>query len=169
MTWLQILGLVLALLVMLVGVAGSILPGIPGPPLVLGAAVVHRLCFGEAGASGLVLGLLLGLTLLSLSLDYLATLYGARKMGATKLGVIGAGLGVVIGLFFGFPGVVAGPFIGAMALEMFGGREWRDAGRAGFGATLGLLAGAVGKLACCLAMMGLFTIHVMMRSLMLPS
>ncbi len=169
MTWLQVLGLVVVLLVMLVGVAGSILPGIPGPPLVLGAAVVHRLCFGEAGASVLVLGLLVALTLLSLSLDYLATVYGARKMGATKLGVIGAAVGVVVGLFFGFPGVLAGPFIGAMAFEMLGGREWRDAGRAGFGATLGLLAGAVGKLACCLAMMGLFTIHVVMRSLAIPS
>ena len=73
MTAEQIIGLALALVLMLVGLAGSILPGIPSTPLVLLAAIGHRLYFGEHGANLWVLGILLGLTLLSIAVDYLAT------------------------------------------------------------------------------------------------
>jgi uncharacterized protein YqgC (DUF456 family) len=57
-----------------------------------------------------------------------------------------------------------GPFVGALVFEMAGGRDWKASSRAGVGATLGLLAGALGKLACCLAMMGAFTADVIYRS-----
>ena len=160
----ETIGLLLALLVMGVGVVGSVLPGLPGPPLVLGAAVVHRLYFGPSGASNLVLGLLVGLMLLSLALDYTASLVGARKLGATWRGVLGAGIGALLGLFAGPVGILVGPFLGATALEMTGGRELKAASKAGLGAFLGLLAGVVGKVACCVAMIGLFTVNVAVRS-----
>jgi uncharacterized protein len=164
MTTEQIVGLILALLVMLVGVAGSILPGLPSTPFVIAAAVGHKLYFGPTGPAWWVFAILAGLTALSLVLDYLASVYGAKRLGATRGGAIGAVVGGLVGLFFGVPGILLGPFIGAVAFEMAGGRDWKASGRAGVGATLGLLAGAVGKLACCIAMMGLFTVNVIYRS-----
>jgi hypothetical protein len=161
----EIIGLFLVLLIMGVGLAGSIVPGIPGPPLILAAAVGHRLCFGSESVGNLVLGLLVALTLLSLGLDYLASVLGAKKLGATWRGMVGAAIGAMIGIVFGPLGIILGPFVGALALELLGGRELQDASRAGLGAFLGLLAGAVGKAACSLAMIGLFTVNVLVRSL----
>jgi uncharacterized protein YqgC (DUF456 family) len=161
----QIIGLILALLVMGVGVAGSILPGVPSTPLVLIAAIGHKLYFGPTGAAWWVLVILAAFTALSLVMDYVATVYGAKKLGATWRGAVGAIVGGLIGLFFSLPGILLGPFIGAFLFEMAGGREWREASKAGVGATLGLLAGALGKLACCVAMMALFTVNIIIRSL----
>jgi uncharacterized protein YqgC (DUF456 family) len=161
----QIIGLVLALLVMLCGSVGSILPGIPGTPLVLLAAIGHRLYFGSAGANYWVLGLLVLLTLLSVGFDYLASMYGAKKLGATCRGVLGAVVGGLVGIFFSFPGIILGPFLGALVFEFAGGRGFKPAAKAGLGATLGLLAGAVGKFAICVTMMGLFALNVFYRSL----
>ena len=160
----QIIGLSLALLLMLCGSAASILPGIPGTPIVLATAVGHRLYFGAAGPNNWVLALLVGLTLLSVLLDYFASVFGARKLGASWRGMLGAVLGGLIGFFFSLPGIILGPFFGAMLLELAGRKELKDAARAGLGAMLGLLAGAVGKLAICIVMMGLFAANVIYRS-----
>lgn len=152
---------------MLIGVAGSILPGLPSTPLVFVAAIGHRLYFGETSAAFWVLTILGILTALSLVLDYAASMYGAKRLGATWRGVVGAIVGGLIGLFFNIPGIILGPLIGAMVFEMAGGREWREASRAGVGATLGVLAGTLGKLICCLLMVGLFIGNVVYRSLSL--
>ncbi len=160
----EIIGLLLTLLVMGVGLVGSVLPALPGPPLILAAAVGHRLWFGEHSVSGGVLGVLAGLTVGALALDYLATLLGARKLGATWRGVVGAGLGVVLGVFTGPLGLVAGPLVGATLGEWLGGRELRAASRAGLGAVLGVLAGAAGKFACSVAMIGLFVVNLAWRT-----
>src|SRR5690349_17374433 len=164
MTTEQIIGLILALLLMCVGVAGSILPGLPSTPVVLLAAIVHKLYFGPAGAAWWVLVVLAVFTALSLVMDYVATVYGAKKLGATWRGAVGAIVGGLIGLFFSLPGILLGPFIGAFLFEMAGGRERKAASRAGVGATLGLLAGAIGKLACCVAMMALVTVTASYRA-----
>lgn len=164
MTTEQIVGLSLTLVVMLVGVLGAILPGLPGAPLVLLAAIAHKLYFGSAGASWWVLGVLFGLTALSLLLDYLASMYGAKRLGATWRGTVGAVVGLLVGLWFSLPGVLLGPFAGAVLFELAGGRSWKESGRAGLGAVLGLLMGALGKFACCVAMTGLFVLNVIARS-----
>jgi uncharacterized protein YqgC (DUF456 family) len=164
MTFEQIIGLSLALFIMLIGLAGSILPGLPSTPFILAAAVGHRLYFGSASASNLVLILLTVLTLFSLLLDYVASMIGAQKLGATWRGALGAVVGALIGLFFTLPGIILGPFLGALIFEMAGGREFDHAARAGVGAVLGLLAGAVGKFACCIAMLVLFTFSAVSRA-----
>jgi uncharacterized protein YqgC (DUF456 family) len=164
MTWEQILGLLIALLVMCVGAGGALLPALPGAPLVLLAIILHKLYFGATGAAWWLIAISAVLTLMSLVLDYLASVYGAKKLGATRKGMIGAVVGGIVGLFFHLPGVLLGPFVGALLFEWMGGRELRDASKAGLGATLGLLAGAAGKLACCLAMMLAFTVNVIYRS-----
>jgi uncharacterized protein YqgC (DUF456 family) len=164
MTVEQIIGLILALLIMCVGVAGSVLPGLPSTPLVLAAAIGHKLYFGTSGVGWVVMTILATLTALSLVMDYLASIYGAKRLGATWRGALGAVVGGLIGLFFSFPGILIGPFVGALVFEMVGGRNLQESSRAGLGAVLGLLAGALGKLACCLAMTGLFVMDVVWRS-----
>ena len=165
MTAEQIIGLSLALLIMCVGLAGSVLPGIPSTPLVLLTTIGHRLYFGETGAGNWALIILAAITAFSLLVDYLANMYGAKKLGATWRGVLGAVVGGLIGIFFNLPGILLGPFIGAVVFEMAGGRKLKEAGRAGLGATLGLLGGALAKLGCCVAMMGLFAVNVIHRCL----
>jgi uncharacterized protein len=160
----QIIGLVLALLIMVVGIAGTIIPAIPGTPILLLAAVAHKIYFGEASAGWFVLILLTALTILSFVLDYAAQALGAKKLGATWKGITGAILGGVVGLFFGIPGIILGPFIGAMGFELIGGRPVKPAARAGVGAVLGLLLGTAGKVAVCVAMMLLFTASVIYNS-----
>lgn len=160
----EIAGLILALLIMVVGVAGSILPALPGTPLVLAAAVAHRLYFGEHGASTWVLIVMAIITLVSLVFDFVAGMYGAKRLGATWKGTVGALVGMIVGLFFSLPGIILGPFLGATLFELAGGYEARRALRAGVGATIGLAAGAVGKLGACLIMMILFTVNVIWRT-----
>ncbi len=161
MNWEFWLGFMLALGVMGVGVAGSFLPGIPGPPLVMVAAALHKLYFGAASVSITVLVVMALLMILSLVLDFVASLIGARKLGATWLGMTGAVIGAIAGLFLGIVAVIIGPFIGAVLFEMMGGRKFEEAGRAGLGAVVGMLAGTLGKTACAIAMTGLFAISVL--------
>jgi uncharacterized protein len=160
----EIVGLVITLLLMLVGLLGAVLPGLPGTPVVLAAAVIHRLVFAERGASWWVLGLLALLTAFSLVLDFLASTYGAKKLGATWRGAVGAALGAVFGLFWMPFGLLLGPLLGATLFELTAGREWREAGKAGVGAALGVLAGTLGKVACGIAMIALFTLHLLLRA-----
>ncbi|MCU0789020.1 MAG: DUF456 domain-containing protein [Verrucomicrobia bacterium] len=161
----QIIGFSIAILLMLIGLAGCMLPILPGTPILLAAAVAHRLYFGDTGPSLLVLGIMTLLTILSLIFDQLASMFGAKRMGATWKGVTGAVVGGLIGLFFSLPGILLGPFIGATVFELFGDREFRDALRAGVGATLGLLLGAVGKVAVSMVMILMFSWSVVSRSM----
>lgn len=165
MTTEQMIGLTIALLAMLVGCAGSLLPGIPSTPIVLAAAIVHKIYFRGDSAGWFAMILLVGIAAVAAGLDYLATVYGARRFGAGKKGMFGAIVGGLVGLFFNLPGIILGPFIGAALFEMAGGREFKPAVRAGVGATLGLFAGAIGKLFACVAMMVLFIASVLFNTL----
>jgi hypothetical protein len=160
----EIIGLTLTLLVMLVGLVGSVLPVMPGPPIVLIAAVAHRLIFGQHSASALVLICLTVLTLFSLVLDHFASVYGAKRFGATWRGVLGAFVGGIVGIFFSIPGIILGPFVGAVLFELMGGHKIDKASRAGLGATLGVFAGILGKCIICGVMMVLFAVNVIVRS-----
>lgn len=165
MSWEQIIGISLTLIVMLIGLIGSIVPVLPGTPVVLIAAACHRLYFGEASISNLFLIVLVLLTILSLVLDFVASTLGAKKFGATWRGMTGAVIGGVIGLFFNIPGIILGPFLGAMILEMTGGKEFKIAAKAGAGAVIGLLLGVIGKFAICVMMIGLFAFDTVYRTL----
>ena len=160
----QIIGLSLALLIMLAGLIGSVVPGLPGTPVILLAAIAHRLYFGPAGASNLALIVLAALTLASILLDFFAGVLGAKKFGSTWRGALGAIVGGIVGLFFSFPGIVIGPFLGAMLFEMMGGREYDQAAKAGVGAMVGLFLGIVGKFSIGVMMIALFAVNVILRS-----
>ena len=168
----QIIGLILSLLIMGIGTLGSLLPGIPSTPLVLLAAVAHKLWFGDAGVHWWIMVLLVLLTVFSMALDYVAAIAGAKQFGASRRGSIGAICGtvggVIIGFFFGgfgsLVGIFVGPLIGAVVLERTAARPWPEAWRAGLGATVGVLAGAIGKVMVSLLMIFIFTVDVVLRS-----
>lgn len=169
MSWEQIIGISLTLIVMLIGLIGSVVPVLPGTPVVLIAAIGHRLYFGEASISNLFLAVLVILTGLSLLLDFVASVLGAKKFGATWRGMVGAVIGGIIGLFFSLPGIILGPFLGAMILEMTGGKEFKIAAKAGAGAVIGLLLGVVGKFSICVMMIALFATNTIYRTVNQPT
>ena len=152
------IGYSIVMIIMFIGVLGNLIPGIPGTPLILAGALGHQLYFAEQGDAGWGwFAVLLTLGLLALGLDYLATLLGAKKLGASWRGMVGAVIGVIVGVFV-FPpiGLIVGPFVGAMGFEWAFGREARESAKAGFGAVLGLALGVLGKLICSVVMMALF-------------
>ena len=149
---------------MLVGFVGCLVPGIPGTPLILIAAIGHRIYFGPHSADTWVLVVLILFTLISILLDYVASVYGAKRFGATWRGAVGAAVGGLVGLFFNLPGIILGPFVGATLFEMMGGYEFKKASRAGLGAMLGLFVGVIGKCGICAVMIVLFTVRVIYRS-----
>ncbi|MCX8157574.1 MAG: DUF456 family protein [Verrucomicrobiae bacterium] len=169
----QILGLVLALMIMGVAVLGALLPGLPSTPLIVVALLGHKLYFGEDSARWWVLAVLLLLAGLATAMEYLATLLGAKKMGASRWGmfgamaglVIGLGAGALIGLVGGLVGLLIGPLLGAVVLESIKGRPKPEAWRAGLGAALGVLAGAVGKVLVSLLIALVFTVEVLWQTL----
>lgn len=162
----EILGFILTLLVMVCGIAGAILPGLPGTPLIFLAALGHRLWFGDRSATWGVVAVLGLLAAFSMVLDFVATTYGARRLGATWRGMVGAVLGAMVGLFVLPPfGLVLLPLIGAALAELLGGRQWGEAGKAGVGAAIGVLAGTLGKIGCSLAMVALWLFNSLWRLL----
>lgn len=139
-----------------VGLAGMMLPVLPGAPVLLAGLVLAAWAenFAYVGYGTLiVLGLLV---LLIYAVDFAAGAFGARRFGATRRGMVGAALGALTGLFFGIPGVLLGPFVGAVMGELSGRRRLGEAGRAGMGASLGLVLGAAAKLALAFSMLGIF-------------
>jgi uncharacterized protein YqgC (DUF456 family) len=146
----------LALLLVGTGLIGLFLPVLPGAPLIFAGLVIAAWAedFHYAGLWTVVI--LAIITLLTLGVDFWATIFGAKKFGASKRAVIGALIGLVIGIFLGFPGIIFGPFIGAVVGELSAQKNLKQATRAGVGATIGLVLGAAIKLALALTMIGVF-------------
>lgn len=147
---------VVAAILMLVGIAGTVLPALPGIPLVFAGMVVAAWAgdFQYVGWGWLVaLGIL---TVLSLGIDLLAGSTGAKRVGASKQALAGAILGSFVGLFFGPLGLFAGPFVGALAGELVNRRDLGQATKVGFGTWFGILLGTVLKLGLAFGMLGLF-------------
>jgi hypothetical protein len=148
----------LAVVLVVLGLAGVVLPALPGVPLLFAGLVVAAWAEGFAHVGGATLAVLAVLALLAYAADLAAGALGAKRFGASRSAVVGAALGTLAGLFFGLPGVLLGPFLGAVAGELLARRDLGQAGRAGFGAWLGLLLGVAAKLALAFAMIGVFAI-----------
>jgi uncharacterized protein YqgC (DUF456 family) len=148
-----------ALVLMAIGLICTVLPILPGTTIILAAAIIHRLMLGPDKSIGWrSFAILITLALISYALDLATAWLGARRFGATRWGLVGAVAGALIGLFFALPGLLLGPVIGALAGELIGGKRLVDAGRAGWGALLGNLAGILGKLFIGLAMVSWFLV-----------
>ena len=141
----------LAIVMMIVGIAGCLLPVLPGPPLTyLGLVVLHFTKFGPVSTK---LFIILGVVAIVVTvIDYIVPIWGTRQFGGSKYGMRGAAVGLVIGLFLGPFGIIAGPFIGAVVGEMLFKDDIKYALKAGFGSLLGFLTGVGLKLAASLLM-----------------
>jgi uncharacterized protein len=156
---LWILGGVLAV----TGLAGLLLPVLPGAPLLflglLFAAWAED--FHYVGLRTLLL--LASMAALTYLVDFFASLMGTKRFGGSKRAMAGAAIGGVLGMFLGLPGIILGPFIGAVLGELSLQRTMSQAGRAGLGTVIGMAVGVAGKLAIGIAMIGIF---LFMRFLM---
>jgi hypothetical protein len=115
-------GLVAALMAMMLGLVGSVLPILPSAPLIFLAALAHKLCLQERSVGWWVVLVLGGFTGLTLLLDFASSIYGAKRFGATWRGIIGAGLGAIVGILV-FPPL--GIDRGALDWCHAGGIDWR--------------------------------------------
>lgn len=143
----DILLLIIGILLLLIGLAGCILPVIPGPPLSFIALFSLKFThFVEAYRSeyfNKILWIFAGLAILVTILDYIFPIWGTKRFGGSKAGTIGATIGLVIGLFFGPPGIILGPFLGAFIAELATGRDSKASFRSGIGSFIGFIT-AVG-------------------------
>lgn len=151
----------IAALLILVGLLGTVLPVLPGIPLMFAGMLLAAWAgdFQAIGAPALIV--LAALTLLSVAVDFWATAHGAKRVGASRLAMWGAVIGTLVGLLFGLPGLLLGPFAGALAGELLHHRSLHPdrvghATKVGAGTWLGLLLGTALKLALAFAMLGLF-------------
>jgi uncharacterized protein YqgC (DUF456 family) len=157
-TAMEIVYWILCLMLVLLGFVGIVVPGIPGAPLVflglLGAAWIDD--FQKVGWLPLMMiGLAGALTLVA---DVLATSLGTKRVGASPWAMAGAMLGTLVGLFFGFVGIVVAPFIGAVLGEYVAKRDLQQSAKAGVGTWLGMLLGAAAKVALQCIMVGIFVV-----------
>jgi len=147
-----------AVVLVVVGVAGTVLPLLPGVPVVF-AGLLLAAWIGHFAHVGWPVLLVLGvLTVLSLIVDAAAASLGAKRAGAGRGASIGAAIGTLVGLFFGLPGLLLGPFAGAALGQFLARRSLTEAGRAGIGAWLGFLLGSLAKLTLALLMVLIFAV-----------
>lgn len=149
-------------LLIFIGLVGTIVPVLPGVGFVFGGILLYALYFGVSTV-GMTTLILLGIAaFFSFILDLLASLYGAKRFGASRYGIWGSVVGGIVGLaLLSLPGLFAGLFLGAMAGEYFFGKKKADqALRAGIGSILGFLAGTVLKLLLAVIMIGVFVAKI---------
>ena len=144
----EIVLLVIAGICMIIGILGSILPGLPGIPVAYAglwiAQATERIDF--SWQTLVIWGVV---TILVSVLDYVIPAWGTKRYGGTKYGVWGSTIGVFVGMFFGAIGIIVGPLVGAIVGELIGGKGRDEALRAGWGSFVGILCGTVLKLICC--------------------
>jgi uncharacterized protein YqgC (DUF456 family) len=146
---------ILAAVLVVVGLAGTVLPALPGPILVFAGLLLAAWAdrFTRIGAPTLVvLGLL---TAAAHAVDLVAAALGVRRAGASGRAVAGAALGAVVGVFFGLPGLIVGPFVGAVAAELTVRGDMPAAARAGVAAWLGFVIGTAAKVAIVFVMVAI--------------
>jgi uncharacterized protein YqgC (DUF456 family) len=148
----------LAAILVVAGFIGVIAPVLPGAPLVFAGLVVAAWAedFQYVGVWTLVIiAALMGLTYV---VDAIASALGVKRVGASRLAMWGAVLGTVVGVFFGLTGILLGPFVGAVAGELYARRDIKQAGKAGVAAWIGFIVGTLGKLAIMFTMVGVFVV-----------
>ncbi len=147
---------VIAVLMILIGIVGTVLPALPGVVLVFAGITLAAWIDSFAMISAWTIGVLAVLALIGFLVDYLSTVLFARRAGATRYGIIGAAIGTVAGIFFGLLGIIIFPLIGAFAGEFLARRDALRAGRIGLSTWVGLLVAAVVKIAIVFTMLGIF-------------
>jgi len=149
---------VFSLILVGVGMAGVLVPGLPGTPLVFGGLLLAAWADGFQNVGVVTITLLAVMTILAFGVDFLSASLGAKRAGASREAVIGAALGTLIGIFFGFVGIILGPFVGAVIGEFLARRNLGQAGRAGAATWIGFILGIGVKLVLAFTMVGIFVL-----------
>jgi hypothetical protein len=142
--------------VVIVGLAGVVLPGLPGHLLIFAGLVLAAWADGFARVGIPTLAVIGALALASYVIDVVATVLGARRIGASTRAMTGAALGTLLGLFMGLPGMIVGPFLGGLLGELTVRGDLIQAGRAGAAAWIGFAVGGAIKVAIAFVMIGVF-------------
>ena len=140
--------LVIAFLLMLIGIIGCIVPGLPGTPIsYIGLWIAQATDTVDFSWQFM---LIWGIVVIVITLlDYVVPAWGTKRYGGSKWGVWGSTIGVFVGLFFGAAGVILGPLVGAILGELVSGKQLNDALKAGWGSFIGILFSTVLKLIAC--------------------
>ncbi len=150
--WLWLLSAAL----ILVGLAGTVLPALPGTALVLAGIALGAWIDDFTRVGGLTLTVVAVLAALAWVLDYVAGLMGAKKVGASREALIGAALGTVVGLFMGLVGVLFMPLVGAAVGEYLARRDHGQALKVGTATWIGMMLGMIAKVVLAFVMVGVF-------------
>jgi hypothetical protein len=147
---------ILAVLLMVAGIAGTVLPALPGTVLILAGIVLGAWIDDFVHVGVLPLAVVTVLAVLAWVLDYVAGLMGAQQVGASRQALVGAAIGTVVGLFMGLVGVLFMPLVGAAVGEYMARRDQRHALRVGVATWLGILVGMLAKVVLGFMMIGVF-------------
>jgi uncharacterized protein len=150
--------LFIAILLFVAGFISSFLPVLPGNAIVWLGVLAHKLMVGDESVTWIFFWIATGVTLLAQVLDSLCTYWGARRFGATWQGALGGLAGGIIGvIFLNIPGLIIGPIVGVVVVELYRSRNLRQAGRAGIGTVVGGFVAFVLKLSlACAVIAGFF-------------
>ena len=146
----------IAVAMVVIGLAGIVLPALPGHLLILAGLVLAAWADGFRHVSGWTLGVIAFVAIASFGVDFVAAAVSTKKLGASPRAMAGAALGTLGGFFFGLPGLIAGPFVGAVIGELTATKDMRQAGRAGVAATIGFAIGTAVKVAFAFVMIAIF-------------
>jgi uncharacterized protein YqgC (DUF456 family) len=146
----------LAIGLIVIGMAGTVLPGVPGVAAVFGGMLLAAWIDGFTRIGAPTLVILGVLTALAFAADIVGGLIGAQRVGASRLALAGAALGALVALPFGIFGLLVGPFFGAVIGEFMARQRLDAATRVGIGTWIGLAVGSLAKIALVFAMLGVF-------------
>jgi uncharacterized protein YqgC (DUF456 family) len=149
---------ILGLAAIVLGIAGVVLPLLPGMPLLFGGFWLLAWSDGFVRVGEWTIVLLGALALLAWGIDYVAATLGVKRVGASGKAVVGAAIGTVLGLAAGLVGVIVGPVLGAIAGEWLARRDSVQASRAGLAAGISFLLGIVAKIGIAFTMLGIFAV-----------
>ncbi len=154
---------VVAVVLIVVGVAGTVLPALPGAALVFAGILLAAWIDDFARVSGLTVVISGLLMLVAWGVDYASAMLGAKRAGASRLAIAGAAIGTVAGIFTGFVGLLFLPLAGAAIGEWLADRDAARAAHVGISTWIGLLIGTVAKVAITFVMVGLFVLALLVR------
>ena len=146
----------LAIALIVLGLIGVVMPALPGTWLIFGGLVLGAWADGFTRVGVWTLVVIGLIAAASYAVDFVAAALGAQKLGASRRAMAGAALGTLGGLFLGLPGLIVGPFVGAVLGELTMHRDWKKAGRAGVAAWIGFAIGTAVKVGLAFAMIGIF-------------
>jgi uncharacterized protein YqgC (DUF456 family) len=150
-----------AVVLIVVGLAGTVLPALPGIPLIFGGVLLAAWAEDFQRIGGWTLAILAVLAAVGILIDYVAAAASAKRAGASRHGIIGAALGTIIGIFTGLWGLLFMPLAGAAVGEFIAQRDALRAGKIGVATWIGLLVGTAAKIAIAFPMIGVLVAAVL--------